>query len=193
MSSEALWYFSRGTGLVALLGLTCTMLLGVRSVSRVSSPRWPRFVTQGLHRNLALLTMTMLGLHIVTVVVDTYVSIGWADAVVPFRAGYHPVWVGLGTVAGDLMLALVVTSLLRLRLGYRTWRAVHWAAYAVWPVSVAHGLGVGSDSGIAWAQILTWSCVAAVVVAAGSRLVTAGRRRASTPRMPERATAAGRA
>jgi predicted ferric reductase len=171
MSSEALWYFSRGTGLVALLGLTATTALGLLSASRVASPSWPRFVTQGLHRNLGLLVLVALAGHVAAVVVDSYVPIDWVDAVVPFGAGYHPMWVGLGALAADAMLALIVTSLLRHHLGFRSWRTVHWLGYAAWPVALTHGLGVGTDAGTAWMRVLAGACAAAVAAALAVRLV----------------------
>jgi predicted ferric reductase len=174
MSSGALWYFSRGTGIVALLGLTCTTVLGIVTAMRVASPRWPRFVTHGLHRNLSLMTLTVLALHIAAVVVDGFVSITWIDAVVPFGASYHPVWVGLGALACDLLAAVAVTSLLRRYLGYRAWRTLHWAGYAVWPIAVSHGLGVGTDSSTVWMRGITGLCVAAVVGGWAWRLTAAG-------------------
>ncbi|MGF7235820.1 MAG: ferric reductase-like transmembrane domain-containing protein [Frankia sp.] len=177
MTGSALWYFSRGTGIVALLGLTGTTVLGIVTAKRVASPRWPRFVTQGLHRNLSLMTLTVLVLHIAAVVLDSYVSIAPLDAVVPFRAAYHPVWVGLGTLAVDLLIAVAATSLLRRHLGYRTWRAVHWAAYAVWPIAVSHGLGIGSDASTLWTRCLTGLCAAAVAGGIAWRLAGAARPR----------------
>jgi predicted ferric reductase len=179
MNSQALWYFSRGTGLVALLGLTATTALGLLSASRVASPSWPRFVTQGLHRNLGLLVLVALAGHVVAVVVDSYVSIDWVDAVVPFGAAYHPMWVGLGALAADAMIALVLTSLLRHRLGFRSWRAVHWLGYAAWPVALVHGLGVGTDAATTWMRVLAGACAAAVAAALVVRLVTL--RRAPRP------------
>jgi methionine sulfoxide reductase heme-binding subunit len=66
-------------------------------------------------------------------------------------------------VASDLMIALVVTSLLRQHLGYRAWRAVHWAAYACWPIAFVHGLGLGSDTGFGWDLAINLTCLGAVV------------------------------
>jgi sulfoxide reductase heme-binding subunit YedZ len=85
--------------------------------------------------------------------------------VVPFRGAYQPVWLGLGTLALDTVLAIVVTSLLRARLGVRAWRAVHWLAYAAWPLALLHGLWVGSDASEPW--LLATAVTCAAVVAAG--------------------------
>jgi len=174
-SAKALWYMTRGTGLVALVLLTGSVLLGVLEVKRWSSPRWPRFVTAGLHRNLSLLAVAFLGVHIATAIVDGFAPIGWLDAVVPFRSPYRPLWLGLGAVATDLLIALIVTSLLRGRIGYRTWRAIHWAAYACWPVALVHGLGTGSDTALGWVLVLYLASLAVVVAAVWWRLAEAWR------------------
>ena len=142
----ALWYATRGTGVVALLLLTATVVLGIAATARFATPRWPRLMTAGLHRHLSLLVVAFVAVHVATAVLDPFAPIGWAAAVVPFGASYRPLWLGLGAVAFDLLIAVVVTSLLRVRLGYRTWRAVHWLAYASWPVALWHGLGTGTDS-----------------------------------------------
>ncbi|HTR73507.1 MAG TPA: hypothetical protein VMG80_07915, partial [Solirubrobacteraceae bacterium] len=74
------WYLTRATGMVALLLLTGAVVLGVLDVRRFSSGRWPRFVVDALHRNVALLAMVFLGLHIATSVLDSFASISWLDA-----------------------------------------------------------------------------------------------------------------
>jgi predicted ferric reductase len=125
---------------------SAVMLLGIAVRLRTRLPGLPRFGTSDLHRNLSLLSVAFLGAHIVTAVVDSYVSIGWLAVLVPFASGYQPLWTGLGTVAFDLLLAVAATSLLRVRLGHRVWRGVHWLAYASWPVAVVHGVGIGTDS-----------------------------------------------
>ncbi len=169
-SGNTLWYLSRATGLVSLVLLTLTVLGGIL-VRRGAVPlRLPRFVLWGLHRNVALLSVAFLGLHIATVVLDSYVPINLSDAVLPFTSAYRPIWLGLGAVAFDLLLAVIITSLLRARIGHRTWRAVHWLGYALWPTAVVHGFGTGSDVGHAWFLAVTISCILAVGVAVTWRL-----------------------
>jgi len=86
---------------------------------------------------------------------------------------YRPLWMGLGTLAFDLLLAIAITSIVRRRLGYRAWRAVHWLAYASWPVAVLHGLGTGSDVKQWWMLALTAACIVAVLVAVWTRIAGA--------------------
>ena len=167
-----MWYLTRGSGVVTLVLLTAALVLGIVTSVRWSSPRWPRFVTETLHRNVSLLVVVFLAIHVVTAVVDAFAPIRWIDAVVPFASPYRPVWLGLGAVALDLLLALAVTSLLRVRVGYTAWRAVHWTAYACWPIALVHGLGTGSDTTQAWMLLLDVAAVGTVVVAVWWRLAT---------------------
>jgi methionine sulfoxide reductase heme-binding subunit len=169
-SSKALWYATRGTGVVALLLLTATVVLGILSSSRWTAPRLPRFVVGGLHRNLSLLSVAFVAVHVVTAVVDHFAPIGLKDAVVPFASPYRPVWLGLGAVSFDLLLAVLITSLVRARLGVRVWRTVHWLAYASWPVALGHSLGTGTDAKYTWMALLALASVGAVVAAILFRL-----------------------
>lgn len=173
MNTKDLWYLTRGSGIVTLVLLTVAVLAGILTVTRWSRPRWPRFVVEGLHRNLSLLATIFLGVHIASSVLDGYVSIRWIDAVVPFGGAYKPFWLGLGAVAFDLFVAVAVTSLVRARLGYRTWRGVHWLAYGSWAVGMIHGLGLGSDSSQGWMLALYGLCAASVAVALAWRILPA--------------------
>lgn len=176
-SPIALWYLSRATGVVTLVLLTLTVALGVANFKRLRTRRIPRFVVDMVHRNVALLSVAFLAIHVLTTVADSYVSVGLVDAVLPFGSGYRPFWIGLGAVSVDLMLAVVLTSLLRRRIGHRVWRATHLLAYASWPVALAHSLGTGTDAGAGWMLLLSAVCVATVAVAVLVRI--SGQRRHS--------------
>jgi sulfoxide reductase heme-binding subunit YedZ len=179
LSPSAYWYLARGTGAVSLVLLTVSVILGVMGSVRFSAgPRWPRFAIDALHRDVSLLVIVVLVLHIITSVLDGFAPIKLTDAVIPFASKYRPLWMGLGALSFDLLLALVITSLMRRRLGYRSWRAIHWLAYASWPVAVLHGLGTGSDTKAGWMLALTVLCVGAVVAAALVRVARADPNRA---------------
>jgi Ferric reductase like transmembrane component len=173
-NAKALWYLTRGTGVVSLILLTAVLVLGVLGTTRWRSERWPRFLVAGLHRNLSLFAIAFVTIHVVTAVVDGFAPIRLVDAFIPFVSPYRPIWLGLGALAFDLLLALTLTSLLRARIGLRLWRAVHWLAYAAWPLALVHGLGTGSDSRLGWLAILTLCCAGAVAAAVVVRLLRAG-------------------
>src|SRR5580693_8910170 len=169
-SSTPLWYTTRATGLVALVLLTVSMACGLLSSVGYQRPGLPRFVTLGLHRNASLLALAFTAAHVFTAVIDGFVSIPLQDAFIPFVGSYRPLWLSLGTIAFDLMLALTLTSLLRSRMSYRSWRAVHWGSYACWPVALLHGLGTGTDTPVRWVLALTLLCVAVVTALLAWRL-----------------------
>lgn len=116
------------------------------------------------------MTLVFLALHIVTAVVDPFTNLGWAAALLPFSSYYRTFWLGLGVIAFELLLAVVVTSLVRGWIGHGAWRAIHWLTYAVWPIAVIHGLGTGTDTWSAWMLGITAACVAGVGMAVALRL-----------------------
>jgi methionine sulfoxide reductase heme-binding subunit len=162
---SAYWYLTRSSGAVALILLTLALVLGVVDVQRWSTGAWPRFVVDSLHRNVSLLALAFLALHILTAVIDSFAPISLVNAVVPFTGSYRPFWLGLGALSFDLMLAVILTSLLRRRMGHSIWRAVHWLSYASWPIALLHGLGTGSDTKSTWMLLISVACLAAVLAA----------------------------
>jgi len=170
MNGPMLWFANRGTGVVLLLLLTLSTVLGVLSTARVSPRIWPRMLSQGLHRNVSMLAVTFLAAHVVTAVVDTFVDIRWWQAFVPFGGTYKPVWLGLGALSLDLLIAVTVTSLLRHRMSHRPWRAVHVLAYAAWGMGLLHGIQIGTDSPSAWDAALNYGCIGVVSVAVIARV-----------------------
>ena len=169
MSAEALWYLGRGTGVMALLLLTAAVAAGVLTWSGRTVAGVPRFAVATVHRNAGLIATILLLVHVGTLLFDPYAQLSIVDILVPFAGTYRPLWLGLGTVAFDLLLAVVITSLLRNRIGLRGWRAVHWFAYAAWPFALLHALGIGSDTGQWWLRLLATLCFVIVAAAAIAR------------------------
>lgn len=160
--SALLWYATRATGIVSLVLLTGTVMLGVLGTARAASERWPRIVTASLHRNLALTSVALVAVHVITTVLDPFASIGLVAAFIPGGSPYRPLWLSLGAVSFDLLLAVIITSLLRDRLNQRAWQAVHLLVYASWPIALWHGLGTGTDTRLPWVLAINVGCVAAV-------------------------------
>jgi predicted ferric reductase len=160
---------------VALILLSAAVILGLVTRNRWASRRWPRFVVESLHRNVSLLSTVFMVIHIASSVVDKYVKIRWIDAVIPFGAAYKPFWLGMGALSLDMFLAVAVTSLVRVRLGYRVWRGVHWLAYACWGLAIVHNLGIGSDRHQTWLLAINLAAVTGVVAALAWRILAGGR------------------
>jgi sulfoxide reductase heme-binding subunit YedZ len=170
VNDTVLWYTARASGLVSLVLLSATVMLGLLARLRVTSPSWPRFLSTTLHRDLSLAAIVFVALHVVTAVVDPYTHLGLVAATVPFGSYYRAFWLGLGTISTELVVAVIATSLLRGALGVRSWRAVHWLAYAAWPLSVAHSIGTGTDALSVLGLSVTGICVVSVVCAAVKRI-----------------------
>lgn len=171
---SATWTLTRASGGVSLVLLTAAFALGIADVARWRSRTWPRFAIDALHRNLALMAVAFVVLHILTTVLDKFVHIGLLAAFVPFSNSYKELWLSLGAVAFDLLLALILTSMLRRHVGVRVWRAVHWTAYACWPVALLHAIGTGTDASRPWMLALALGSTAVVGAAVIARLMHGG-------------------
>lgn len=150
MSTQILWFATRGAGVVTLILFSAVTCLGLLSVARAQSSWWPRFLTVEFHRTLALLSVAFVAIHVATAVFDPFTHLGIAAALVPLASAYRPLPVAFGVVSVWLVGAVIVTSLLRERIGHRLWRAIHWTAYASWPLAVEHTLTAGSDAFSPW-------------------------------------------
>lgn len=175
LGTSADWYLMRGSGFVALILLTLTVCLGIANVGRLAKGPWTRAVAALVHRNASLLAVVFVVVHVLTAVSDRYVRVPALSVIVPGLSGYAPVWVGFGALSIDLLIAVVVTSLLRARIRRRAWRAVHWLAYLSWPTALIHaigsGSGTGTDTGAAWSTAIYLGCAGAFGVAATARLL----------------------
>jgi len=170
MGAADLWFLSRGSGLVLLVLFSIVVVLGVATRTGSAPRRWPRFAVAELHRTLSLFAVSLLALHVVTAILDPFVTIGWAATVLPFASPYRTVAIGLGALAVDVAGAVLVTSLLRQHLGQRTWRAVHWLAYLAWPLAFLHALTAGNDLGIWWVTLTEIGSAVVVTTAVLARL-----------------------
>ena len=173
--TTAFWYASRATGIVSLLLLTAVLVLGILVNRQGRLPGLPRFAVTSLHRNISLLAVAFIAVHVLTAVLDTYVNIPILSGVVPFASSYERGWLTLGAISFDIMLAMIITSLLRGRLNRTLWRAVHLLAYLSWPVAFAHSIGSSRDLQHGWLLDLGIACALIVAAAAIWRLAHAAR------------------
>jgi sulfoxide reductase heme-binding subunit YedZ len=184
-STLALWYTSRATGVVSLVLMSLVVIIGLMVNRQGRLPGLPGFAVLGLHRYLSLLSITFIAVHIATAVLDSFVNISVAAAVIPFVSAYEPLWLGLGAVAFDLMIAIIITSLLRAHLGRLAWRAVHWLAYASWPVAVVHSVYSSKDMQRGALLGVALVCIAAVLIAMVWRVARALAETPRARRVPE--------
>lgn len=171
MNNQLLWFTTRGAGAVSLVLFSAVIVVGVLARSRFATTWWPRFLTPAFHRNLTLIAVVFLMLHIVTAVVDPFTHLGLTVAFVPFGSYYRTLWLGLGTLAFDLTIAIVVSSLLTSVFGTKVWKVLHVLSYPLWLMAVIHGLGTGSDAGALWMRTITIACLFGVSAAVCWRIV----------------------
>jgi DMSO/TMAO reductase YedYZ heme-binding membrane subunit len=129
-------------GVLALVGLTGSVLLGLVATDRIVMTPGHRVMAQAVHRAFSFGTLAFLIIHIVTEILAQRSHV--IDAVVPFLSPYRTFYIGLGTIASDLIILLVVTSILRKRFTEHgkawRWRAIHYASYVAFVFAVLHGL-----------------------------------------------------
>ena len=164
LNSHYLWYSSRATGIVSLLLLTIVMVLGISTSTRIGNGIVPRFAIAEIHRRISLLSVVFIVVHILGSVLDSYVNISLASAVIPFTSQYKPLKVALGTIALDLIIAIIATSLLRAKMSFESWRFVHWLSFLSFAIAVIHTIVIGTDMRFAWMELFVIICVGVVGV-----------------------------
>jgi sulfoxide reductase heme-binding subunit YedZ len=187
MFDDVMWAFGRGSGIADLVLLTVSLVAGILTRSGRALPGIPRFALSLIHRNASLLAVAFLALHIGTLLLDPFAKLTLTDVVVPFLGTDNPFWLGMGTLALDLLIAIVVTALARRVIGVRAFKAVHWLAYAMWPVAMLHGVFEGTNGADAWflagAAAATLLVIGAVLWRLSSRFQEAPRRSAAAAAM----------
>jgi small-conductance mechanosensitive channel len=170
-------------GVFALLALTAAVVAGLVASWRFIPIRL-RVLAQAAHRATAVMAMSFLAAHVLLKLLERHASV--LAVAVPFAgARDRTLWVGLGTVASDMMIVIFATGVARHRFigGPRawTWRTVHIAAYLCWPIAIAHGLAAGRTPKD-WVTVSYVVCFVLVIVAALAGLGSFVRRRGATRR-----------
>jgi DMSO/TMAO reductase YedYZ heme-binding membrane subunit len=165
------WEVARAGGMLAYVLATASVVLGLLLSLGVRSQRWPRFITNELHRFLSVLTLIFVVIHTIAVLVDPFTAFTPAEVLVPFASHYRPLWIALGIVAGYLALAVWASEYVRGRIGYAWWRRFHYLAFAVFVLGALHGVGTGSDTREWWGLATYGVTIGAVVILIGWRLL----------------------
>lgn len=139
------WVVERATGLTALVLLSLATFLGAVTSAGWHSKRFPEVRAVSLHRNISLLSLCFLVVHVLAVVFDSYVDVPFIAAFVPFTSEYDELGVALGTIAFDLVLALILTGYLRDKINRRLWRWIHDLTYLCWALATVHALMAGFE------------------------------------------------
>lgn len=172
------WYAARAAGIVAYILLTSVVAVGISLAGRLPGRgrwrRWPRFAVEDVHRAGGLLVGAFIAIHVLTIAIDSFLPFSVGQLAVPLTSTYRPIWVALGIVAAELLLALAVTNHYRDRMPRRWWRAAHYANFAVWAGATLHGMGSGTDRSAPWMVAVYAVAVAAVTGAIAWRVAGVG-------------------
>ncbi|SEG65851.1 DMSO/TMAO reductase YedYZ, heme-binding membrane subunit [Nonomuraea solani] len=164
MLGQGVGFLEFYAGVFGLVLLTATVALGLITTERVFLSPANRVRAQLAHRATALIGMAYLITHISLMISLGHIQPG--AAVVPIAGLY----VGLGTLAFDLMIVAVVTGMLRGRFAVRTrpwvWRVMHSAAYLAWPIGIMHGLTAGRPPAgwVAWSYVASMAAVGSALI-----------------------------
>lgn len=197
------WIVSRASGIVAFALLTGSMLLGLGMSTRLAHGIVSKVAVYEIHSFVSVLTLLFVFIHAGALLFDGYIGFGAGSILIPFSSAYQPLATGIGIVAAWVLVAVTVSTWLRPRLSYRTWRSIHYMSFGVWAAGLVHGVLAGTDTANPLVAQLYWSGAAAVAglltyrvlaaLAASSRNRSEGRAVARNPgAVPAQAPAGGR-
>ena len=169
------WFLTRASAIVAWVLLTLTALWGILLKTRIlrgaDNPDWLKVT----HRYISGLAMTMVAVHIVTLLLDDYIDFGWADVLIPFATSFEPLPVALGVIGFWLLIAIQTTALLAKWLPEAFWKAVHLSSYGVLVLVALHSGLVGTDVGTPWYTAVSLVLITTATLAVVIRFIIAGR------------------
>ena len=144
------WLASRASGLIALVLITLSVLIGLLMAARLL--RRPAHIRTlaAVHEHSALAGLVAIAVHGITLLGDHWLDPGIEGITVPFAIEHKPPYVAAGIVGGYLAAALGLSFYLRNRIGARLWRKAHRATILVYVLSVVHTVGAGTDAGTLW-------------------------------------------
>jgi DMSO/TMAO reductase YedYZ heme-binding membrane subunit len=181
-----LWEAARAAALAAFAVLSASLLTGMALRTALLAPVARNKAVLALHSFLSWFWVPLVAVHVTAIILDGTSRLSAVDAVLPFRAPYAQVPIGLGTV-GLLLLVLVgVTSALRRRMSVRVWRWVHRLSYPMFGVFLVHAQLAGSDFSRTWISLLGWATVGALLMLAVARAISV-----RAPRRPHAQAAPG--
>jgi len=179
-SSQTVWYVIRGTGGIAYGLLALSVAFGLLITNRVAPGGRPRVDLYEVHIFLSLLALAFTAVHGVALLFDNYISFSPSQILVPFTSSYRPFAVALGILCGYVALAVYGSFWARKRIGYKAWRALHYASFLAFVLAAGHGLLSGTDTHTAWMKAVYTVTAAAVAVLVAMRVIAA---QAGTPRI----------
>lgn len=171
------WFIARASGLAAFGALTLSMVLGLLVTTKAAEPRVPRIFNFEIHSFVSVLALTLICVHVGSLLFDASFHFTPLAVVLPFMSPYAPVWTGLGVIAAWLVAIVTGSFWAKKRIGHKTWRKLHYISFAAYALSLVHGLSAGTDSSSVFVYWFYWGSV--MVVASLLVLRVAGTQKAA--------------
>ena len=171
--AKGFWFLSRASGVTGYVLLWASVVLGLLMSTRLSRrsmlSAWAPAL-MAVHEFVSWVAWGFVLFHAMILLGDTYVQTGWFNLLVPFAFdGGRSVWVGLGQMGFYLMSVVLVSYYVRQRIGFQTWRWLHFATFVLYALVTVHGLLAGSDVDVLWPMYALSNAV--VLLLTGYRLV----------------------
>ncbi|MEO6774810.1 MAG: hypothetical protein ABI467_17675 [Kofleriaceae bacterium] len=164
------WMFSRATGLLAYVALSIDVIVGLL-VSTRSGGRWvPRGQLVDIHGWLSPFALALVVAHGGILLADRYVRFDVIDIFVPFASSRWPFAVGVGVLAGYLVLLVHLSFGLRKRIGTAMWRRLHYLSFPAFVLVTIHAIAVGTDRANPWFASVYVVLLLAVALLLGLRI-----------------------
>jgi methionine sulfoxide reductase heme-binding subunit len=144
------WLVSRSAGVVALVTVAASVLIGLTLAAGLGGPPPRRRALVAIHEQTALASLIAIAVHGLALLGDGFLKPGLAGIAIPFVIDFKPVFVGLGIIGGYLAAALGLSFYARRRIGGKRWRNLHRATPLVYVLGLIHTLGAGTDAGSTW-------------------------------------------
>ena len=144
------WVLLRAAGIGSYLMLFLAVAWGLVATTSIVTKRVSKPAANLFHAFVASAGLALLVVHMGLLVVDEFMPFSLTSLIVPMVSDYRPVAVAAGVLAMYGIVAIMVTSWLRKRVGTVWWRRVHVLAVPMFTLAVGHGVFAGTDTERPW-------------------------------------------
>jgi len=166
------WLASRSAGIVALLCVTGSVVLGLLMANNIPRRAGAKARLRPMHEAIALASLVALAVHGLSLLGDPWLRPGISGISIPFSSHYRPLYTGIGVIAGYGIALLGLSFYVRRQIGARRWRQIHRFTVAAYALAIIHVLGAGTDAGQRWLEVVLLASVAPVVILFAMRMLS---------------------
>lgn len=140
------WLAARATGIVGLLLVTVTVILGI-ALSHPDQSRWKQAKRiYPWHETLWVFVLSFIAMHVVAIILDPYAQVGPLGAFVPGLSKYRTLPVAVGSVALYAVIITGATARYTRLLPAGFWLKLHRFSVVALGLAWIHGVLSGTDT-----------------------------------------------